>query len=129
MSPVASLAGAYRTSRPVLANPPDGSSVATFPVLEWDTDTGMNKEGTTIHFHVQIATNSTFANIVKEYVSWALPASSFQYEDTPGVWVNFAGPASADGLPIAKLGKRCRCVTDFLTVGAYYWRIRNEQFI
>lgn len=129
MSPLASLAGAYRTSRPVLANPPNGSSVSTFPVLEWDTDNSMDREGTTIHFHIQIASDSGFVTVVKEYVSWSLPASRFQYEDTPGVWVNFAGPANADGLPSAKLGKRCRCVTDFLTNGSYFWRVRNEQFV
>lgn len=129
MSPVASLAGAYRTSVPVLANPPDNSSVVINPVLEWDTDAGMGKVNSYVHFLVQFATDSAFVNVVKEYFSWVGPVQRFQYENTPGVWVGFAGPAASDGMVPSNLGKRVRCNTDFVTIGTFYWRVRSEQFI
>jgi len=128
MSPVASLAGAYRTPVPVLANPPDNSSVVANPILEWDTDPAMARKSAYMHFHVQIASDPAFTNIVKEYMSWTAPIQMFQFENSPGsnVWTGFAADT---GMATVNLGKRMRCKTDFITLGPFYWRVRSEQFV
>lgn len=126
MSPLAALAGAYRTSVPVLANPPDNASVVANPILEWDTDAGMGKVNSYVHFLVQIATDPAFTNVVKEYMSWVGPVQQFQFENTPGSWTGFGAGL---GMFPGYLGKRVRCNTDFVTIGTFYWRVRSEQFI
>lgn len=127
MSPVASLAGAYRVPVPVLAAPPDNSSVVANPILEWDSDPAMDKSNVYIHWHVQIATDVNFTSIVKEYMTWTAPtAQQFQVETSPGVWT---GIPQTLGMFPGHLGKRIRCNTDFITLGPYFWRVRSEQFL
>jgi hypothetical protein len=123
MSPVGSLAGAYRVPKVVQEAPIDNSTVVGAPVFQWATSTGLARKPVPVHFRVQVATDSGFTTIVQEYVSWIV--SGFQWESSPGVWT--AIPLS--GLDISELGKDVRISSGFATLGSYFWRIRSEQLV
>src|SRR5262245_31039806 len=98
MSPVGSLAGAYRVPKALQQFPIDNSTIVGASTLQWSTEVANDKEGVPVHFRVQLSLASNFTTLVAEYVSW-VDASLFDYESSPGVWT--ALPSS--GLAIVNL--------------------------
>lgn len=124
MSPVGSLAGAYRVAKVAQQLPLDNSTIVGAGILQWASEAANDKEGVPVHFRVQLSLVSNFASLVAEYVSW-VDASLFDYESSPGVWT--ALPSS--GLALVNLGKNVRVRTTYSTLSTVFWRIRTEQLV
>lgn len=124
MSPVGSLAGAYRVPKVAQQQPIDNSTVVGAGILQWASEAANDKEGIPVHFRVQLSLVSNFTSLVDEYVSWVDP-SRFDYESSLGVWTAF--PSS--GLAVVDLGKNVRLRSTYTTLSTIFWRIRSEQLV
>ena len=124
MSPVGSLAGAYRVPQVAQQQPPNNSTVVGASNLQWASEAANNKEGVPVHFRVQLSLVNNFTTLIAEYVSWQ-DASLFDYESSPGVWT----PLPSSGLAIVNLGKNVRVRSAYTTLNTVFWRVRTEQLV
>jgi hypothetical protein len=114
----------------VLSAPADAATgIQTAPYLVWASAGGEQEGGRDVHFRVEVSTtessevNFVAARLVDQSSMSDGPAR-FQYEDSPGVWVNLP----ATGLLASNIGKNVRYqAIELTTAGHYYWRVRAEQ--
>lgn len=110
--------------------PADGATdVQQSPYLQWDSEAGIAEDNLPIHWRVEVSTDeSSEANFVAARVldvsSMADGTAGFEFEDSPGVWVQLP----ATGLDPADVGKSVRYRADTLdSTGQFFWRVRPQQ--